>query len=149
MNKKEKIIQQIIQDIEKHYADKFTYAIPTWAKLSAQPEIISILPIHGKEGIVISKQRVDFDVNFSEISSIVRYSKFLSDQMNKELDILAYVVFFNKRIRAIKDPNYLPELTVLEENDRLKYNENQLEIDVSCLFFTAEFDLTNSLDDVI
>lgn len=149
MDKEEKIIQLITQEVEKQYADKFTYAIPTWAKLSALPEIISILPIHGKEGIVITKQRVDFEVNFSEISSIVHYSNFLSHQMNKELDILAYIIFYNKQVLAQKDPNYSTELTEFEENECRKFNRNQRDIDTSILFFSSDLTLIDTLDDLM
>ncbi|WP_312314468.1 hypothetical protein [Empedobacter brevis] len=145
----EKIIQVIKQEIENHYSDKFTYAIPDWAMLSAQPEIISTLPIHGEEGIQIAKQKVDFPVHFSDISSIVNYSGFLSKQMNIELEIIGYVVFYNKKIIAIKAPGYLEHLTELEENELIKFNADQKEEDLSLLYFDQNLKQVNSLEEAL
>ncbi len=145
----EKIIQIIKQEIEKHYSDKFTYAIPDWAMLSVQPEIISILSIHGEEGIQIAKQKVDFPVHFSDISSIVNYSGFLLNQMNIELEIIGYVVFYNKKIIAIKDPGYLEHLTEFEENELIKFNADQKEEDLSLLYFDQNLNQVNSLDEAL
>ncbi|MBF0598412.1 hypothetical protein [Faecalibacter rhinopitheci] len=105
-NSKE-IIQLIVKKIEKHYEDKFTYAIPEWAILSANPEIVYIIPVHGTEGVTITKQRVDFNVNFSDIKSIIHYAQYLSDQMNIKHEILGYIVFLintsmQKKILLIK-----------------------------------------------
>ena len=61
------VILKIKRKIEDHYSDKFTYAMPDWAMLTAEPEIISILDIHSEEGVKIAKQKVDFPVDFNTI----------------------------------------------------------------------------------
>ena len=127
------VILKIKRKIEDHYSDKFTYAMPDWAMLTAEPEIISILDIHSEEGVKIAKQKVDFPVDFNTISSVVNYVDFLSNQMNSQKEITGYVIFYNKNTLLIKDPNYLQDLTAFQESELNKYNQTQSQIDISLL----------------
>ena len=60
----QKAIEYAKDKIERHFEDKLTYALPDWAMLTGNPEIISWVEVRGSEGIAITKQRVDFNVNF-------------------------------------------------------------------------------------
>ncbi|MCJ7936072.1 MAG: hypothetical protein MUW56_21200 [Chryseobacterium sp.] len=144
-----KVILKIKQKIENHYSDKFTYAMPDWAMLSAEPDIISILDIHGEEGVQIAKQKVNFPVDFYNISSVVDYVDFLSNQMNSQKEIIGYVIFYNKNTLIIKDPNYLQDLTAFQENELNKYNQTQSKVDISLLFTDQNWDEVDVLDDLL
>ena len=140
------VILKIKRKIEDHYSDKFTYAMPDWAMLSAEPEIISILDIHSEEGVKIAKQKVDFPVDFNTISSVVNYVDFLSNQMNSQKEITGYVIFYNKNTLLIKDPNYLQDLTAFQESELNKYNQTQSQVDISLLITDQNW---NELDLIV
>ncbi|AZA98430.1 hypothetical protein EG359_01890 [Chryseobacterium joostei] len=144
-----KVILKIKQKIENHYSDKFTYAMPDWAMMSAAPDIISILTIHSEEGVQIAKQKVNFPVDFYNISSVVDYVDFLSHQMNTQKEIIGYVVFYNKNTLIIKDPNYLQDLTAFQENELNKYNQAQSQVDISLMLTDQNWDEVNVLDDLL
>ena len=143
------VILKIKQKIEDHYSDKFTYAMPDRAMLSAEPEIISILDIHSEEGVKIAKQKVDFPVDFNTISSVVNYVDFLSNQMNSQKEITGYVIFYNKNTLLIKDPNYLQDLTAFQESELNKYNQTQSQVDISLLITDQNWNEVNLLDDLL
>lgn len=145
----DKVILKIKQKIENHYSDKFTYAMPDWAMLSAEPDIISILDIHSEEGVQIVKQKVNFPVDFYNISSVVDYVDFLSNQMNSQKEIIGYIIFYNKNTLIIKDPNYLQDLTAFQENELNKYNQTQSQVDISLLFTDQNWDEVDLLDDLL
>ena len=143
------VILKIKQKIEDHYSDKFTYAMPDWAMLSAEPEIISILDIHSEEGVKIAKQKVDFPVDFNTISSVVNYVDFLSNQMNSQKEITGYVIFYDKNTLLIKDPNYLQDLTAFQESELNKYNQTQSQVDISLLITDQNWNEVDLLDDLL
>ena len=143
------VILKIKRKIEDHYSDKFTYAMPDWAMLTAEPEIISILDIHSEEGVKIAKQKVDFPVDFNTISSVVNYVDFLSNQMNSQKEIKGYVIFYNKNTLLIKDPNYLQDLTAFQESELNKYNQTQSQVDISLLITDQNWNEVNLLDDLL
>lgn len=143
------VILKIKRKIEDHYYDKFTYAMPDWAMLSAEPEIISILDIHSEEGVKIAKQKVDFPVDFNTISSVVNYVDFLSNQMNSQKEITGYVIFYNKNTLLIKDPNYLQDLTAFQESELNKYNQTQSQVDISLLITDQNWNEVDLLDDLL
>lgn len=144
---RKEIIQLIVQKMEQHYEDKFTYALPEWAMLSAKPEIVSIITVHGAEGIAITKQRVEFDVNFSDRNSIIHYTDYLSNQMNIEHEILGYIIFFDKNIYAKKDPNYKKDLTAFEQSELDNYPKSKT--DISILMLNKAFQEIKSFDNNI
>lgn len=144
-----KIILKIKGKIENHYSDKFAYAVPDWAMLSAEPDIITILQIHGVEGRQIAKQKVNFPVDFYNISSVADYVDFLSNQMNSQKEIIGYVIFYNKNLLMIKDPNYLQDLTAFQENELNKYNQTQSQVDISLLLTDQNWDEVDVLDDLL
>ena len=143
------VILKIKRKIEDHYSDKFTYAMPDWAMLSAEPEIISILDIHSEEVVKIAKQKVDFLVDFNTISSVVNYVDFLSNQMNSQKEITGYVIFYNKNTLLIKDPNYLQDLTAFQESELNKYNQTQSQIDISLLITDQNWNEVDLLGDLL
>lgn len=144
-NNKE-ILQLIVQKVEEYYKDKFIYGIPEWAMLSSNPEIIYIIPVHGSEGIIITKQRVGFDVNFSDKKSIIHYAYYLSNQMNIEHEILGYIIFFDKHVYAKKDPTYKNDLTAFEQSELDNYPKNKT--DISILMLNDDFKEINSFDNI-
>ena len=141
MVKKEYInlLEQIKEEIEHHYQDKFTYALPTWAKLSGQPEIIAIINVHGDKGIAITKQPVDFPVDFANENSICTYARFLNEQMDTSLEIIGYIVFYAKNICVVKDPLYHRDLTAAQNTEIAKFNAGNNPIEISCMRFTKDF----------
>lgn len=143
------VILKIKRKIEDHYSDKFTYAMPDWAMLTAEPEIISILDIHNEEGVKIAKQKVDFPVDFNTISSVVNYVDFLSNQMNSQKEITGYVIFYNKNTLLIKDPNYLQDLTAFQESELNKYNQTQSQVDISLLITDQNWNEVDLLGDLL
>lgn len=144
----DKVYKYIKDKVDEHYSDKFIYALPDWFKLSAVPELIQVLPIYGKEGIEVCKQKVAFKVSFNDVSSVVTYVNFLKEQMCTALDVIAYVVFFVKNVKGIKDPNYKKELTDFEALEIVKYNNTNNEIEISMAFFDVDFNAMISLDEV-
>lgn len=145
----DKVILKIKQKIENHYSDKFTYAIPDWAMLSAEPDIISILDIHSEEGVQIAKQKVNFPVDFYNVSSVADYVDFLSNQMNSQKEVIGYVIFYNKNTLIIKDPNYLQDLTAFQENELNKYNETNSQVEISLILTDQNWNEVDVLDDLL
>lgn len=143
------VILKMKQREEIHYADKFTYALPQWAMLSAKPEIIDILHIYGDQGVSIAKQKVEFAVDFKNTSSIKTYVSFLMNQMNTALDIVGHVYFYNKNIFACKDINYPKPLTEWEEGELKKTNLGDGSIDSSILITDKEGNVVESLNDLL
>ena len=139
------LAQMIADELNQQYANKFIYAVPDWAILYAEPELLFILPIYGEEGIAITKQVVNFPVDFSSRSSVLYYAHFLESQMNKELEIKAYVVFYNKNILVGKDPNYLDLLTKEQEDEIRSYNDKRIKVEISACYFNSVFSPLSSL----
>lgn len=137
----QKAIEYAKDKIEEHYEDKFTYALPDWAMLTGNPEIISWVEVRGSEGIAITKQRVDFNVNFKDKLSIIYYADFLNNQMNKNLETVGYVIFYDKNIVAKKDPNYTEELSADQNSELLTFNSEKSTTDISILMLNAEYKL--------
>lgn len=142
-------ILKMKQKEEIHYADKFTYALPQWAMLSAKPEIIEVLYVYGDHGVSIAKQKVNFEVDFKNCSSIKMYVDFLMNQMNTALDIVGYVYFYNKNIFACKDKNYAKPLTSSEEEELKKTNLRDGAIDSSILITDKFGNVIESLNDLL
>ncbi len=137
----QKAIEYAKDKIERHFEDKLTYALPDWAMLTGNPEIISWVEVRGSEGIAITKQRVDFNVNFQDKLSIIYYAAFLNNQMNKDLETVGYVIFYDKNIVAKKDPNYTEELSADQKSELLKFNSEKSTTDISILMLNAEYKL--------
>ncbi|MGG5507994.1 MULTISPECIES: hypothetical protein [unclassified Myroides] len=133
------LIQTIKEELDQQYGNKYTYAVPAWALLQADPQLLFILPVHGKSGIAIIKQRVDFTVDFSSTASVLHYAHFLDAQMDKSLGITSYVVFFNKNIIIGKDPDYPKKLTARQEQELLTYNDNRIQVDLTVRYFDSNF----------
>ncbi len=137
----QKAIEYAKDKIEEHYEDKFTYALPDWAMLTGNPEIIAWVEVSGSEGIAITKQRVDFNVNFQDKLSIIYYADFLNNQMNKGLETVGYLIFYDKNIVAKKDLNYFQDLTHDQNSELLKFNSEKTTTDISILMLNAEYKL--------
>lgn len=137
---KEKLIQIAKQKIEEHYQDKFTYALPDWAMLTADPEILAIVTVHGKEGVLTTKERVNFEVDFKHKESIQLYAAYLNRKMNTSLAIMGYIVFFDKKVYLQKDTNYPKELTANELDEIKKYNHENKELEIFILKFNTVFE---------
>lgn len=137
---KEKLLQIAKQKIEEHYQDKFTYALPDWAMLTADPEILAIVTVHGKEGILATKERVNFEVDFKHKESIQFYVTYLNRKMNTSLTIMGYIVFFDKKVYLQKDTNYPKELTANELDEIKKYNHENKELEIFILKFNTAFE---------
>lgn len=135
--------------IEKHYQDKFTYAIPTWARLTADPEILEVIPLHGLQAITICKQKVDFKVDFKDIKSIKQYVSFLNNQMDISLDIIGYVVFLNKQVYIEKAPSYHMALSQSQNNEIDKYNLSQEKFELIILYLNNKDQIIENLDQLL
>ncbi|MBB1139114.1 hypothetical protein [Myroides sp. WP-1] len=140
------IIQLIKKELDQQYGNKYIYAVPTWALLQSAPELLFILPVHGESGIAITKQRVDFSVDFSSIPSVLYYAHFLASQMDQNLEIKSYVVFFNKNIIISKDPSYSKKLTKKQEQELISYNDNRIQVDLTVRYFSSTFLPVATLD---
>lgn len=134
-------LQHAKDKIERHFEDKLTYALPEWAMLTGNPEIISWVEVRGSEGIASTKQRVDFNVNFQDKLSIIYYADFLNNQMNKHLETVGYVIFYDKNIVAKKDLNYFQDLTHDQNSELLTFNSEKSTTDISILMLNAEYKL--------
>lgn len=139
--------QQIaLLNIEEHYKDKFVYAIPEWAYLTTDPEIIGAVTIHGKEGVIITKKPVDFNVDFKSIISITEYIDFLNQKMNQDLPIIGYIVFFSYVLRVKKDKDYSKKLSQYQLDEIDKFNSNNNEFTISLFIIDKEL---NRVDDIL
>lgn len=136
------------KQVENHYQDKYIYALPAWAMWSAQPQGIAVITIYGTEGIAISKQRVDFKVDFKEASSITRYADFLNKQMNTALDVIGYIVFFAKNVYLKKDPNYQEELSACQQLELDKQNQLIKDMEISIITLNKNHELVANLDEI-
>lgn len=129
------------QKIEADYSDKFVYALPDWAMLTGNPEPIAVVPVHGNEGILVTKQRVDFEVDFSDERSIVFYTNYLNSQMNTHLPLWGYVLFYKNVLMVQKDPSYALALSDFESAEIIRYNSNNISTDFSFITFNKDLEL--------
>lgn len=136
------------QKIEAHYSDKFVYALPDWAMLTGNPEAIDVVLIHGNEGILITQQRVDFEVDFNDERSIIYYSNYLNNQMNALLPLLGYVLFYKNVLMVQKDPSYTLALSDLESAEIIRYNRNNTSTDFSFITLNKDLDLVDTTADL-
>ncbi len=136
------------KQVEKHYKDKYVYALPDWAMLSAQPICIAVVTLYGTEGIAIAKQRVDFRVDFKDPASISQYADFLTQQMNTAGDVMGYVVFFDKKVCLKKDPNYIEELTENLQLELDKQNQQKKEVEISIILLNKNHEPVANLDEL-
>ena len=142
------LISQVKTELDNWYANKYIYAIPDWFVLVSQAELVALLPIYGQHGLQIIGQKVDFQVDFSNVNSILYYHKFLEDQMDKQLPVLGYVLFYNKNIVAKQDPTFKSDLTEFQQQEIRLYNQNRIKTDISCAYFNAELKSIDSLNDL-
>lgn len=142
----QKFQQIALLNIEEHYKDKFVYAIPKWAYLTTDPEIIGAVTIHGKEGVIITKKPVDFNVDFKSIISITEYIDFLNQKMNQDLPIIGYIVFFSYVLRVKKDKDYSKKLSQYQLDEIDKFNSNNNEFTISLFIIDKEL---NRVDDIL
>lgn len=136
------------KQVEKHYEDKYVYALPAWAMLSAQPTRIAVVTVYGTEGIAIAKQRVDFRVDFKDPASVSQYADFLSQQMNTAHDVMGYVVFFDKKVYLKKDPNYIEELTKNQQLELDKQNQLKKDVEISIILLNKNHEPVANLEEL-
>ena len=136
------------KQLEKHYEDKYVYALPDWAMLSAEPTCIAVVTVYGTEGITIAKQRVDFRVDFKDPASVSQYADFLTQQMNTALDVVGYVVFFDKKVYLKKDPNYMEELTESQQLELDKQNQQKKDVEISIILLNKNHEPVANLDEL-
>lgn len=136
------------QKIEADYSDKFTYALPDWAMLTGNPEMIAIVPIHGNEGILITKQRVDFEVDFNDERSIIYYTNYLHNHMNAHLPLLGYALFYKNVLMVQKDPSYALVLSDFESTEIIRYNSHNTSTNFSFITFNKDLELVASTADL-
>lgn len=136
------------KQVEKHYEDKYVYALPAWAMLSAQPICIAVVTVYGTEGITIAKQRVDFRVDFKDPASVSQYADFLTQQMDTARDVMGYVVFFDKNVYLKKDPNYMEELTENQQLELDKQNQLKKDIEISIILLNKNHEPAANLDEL-
>ena len=141
----QKFQQIALLNIEEHYKDKFVYAIPEWAYLTTDPEIIGAVTIHGKEGVIITKKPVDFNVDFKNIISITEYIDFLNQKMNQDLPIIGYVVFFSYVLRVKKDKDYSKKLSQYQLDEIDKFNSNNNEFTISLFILNKDLKRVNDV----
>ncbi len=144
----QKGITLVKQKIEAHYSDKFIYALPDWAMLTGNPEMIAIVPIHGNEGILVTKQRVDFEVDFNDEHSIIYYTNFLINQMNDHLPLLGYVLFYKNVLIMQKDTNYALPLNDFESTEIIRFNNSNKSTDSSFIIFNKNLEIVASTSDL-
>ncbi|MEJ5146921.1 hypothetical protein [Sphingobacterium sp. MYb388] len=136
------------QKIEAHYSDKFTYALPDWAMLTGNPEAIAVVPIYGNEGILVTKRRVDFEVDFNDERSIIYYTNHLNNQMNADLPLLGYLLFYKNILILQKDPSYALDLSDFESAEIISYNRNNISTDFSLIIFNKDLELVATTTDL-
>src|SRR5690606_17569464 len=136
------------KQVEKHYEDKYVYALPDWAMLSAEPTCIAVVTVYGTEGITIAKQRVDFRVDFKDPASISQYADFLTQQMNTVYNVVGYVVFFDKNVYLKKDPNYMEELTESQQLELDKQNQQKKDVEISIIILNKNHEPFVNLDEL-
>ena len=141
----QKFQQIALLNIEEHYKDKFVYAIPEWAYLTTDPEIIGAVTIHGKEGVIITKKPVDFNVDFKNIISITEYIDFLNQKMNQDLPIIGYIVFFSYVLRVKKDKDYSKKLSQYQLDEIDKFNSNNNEFTISLFILNKDLKRVNDV----
>lgn len=141
----QKFQQIALLNIEEHYKDKFVYAIPEWTYLTTDPEIIGAVTIHGKEGVIITKKPVDFNVDFKNIISITEYIDFLNQKMNQDLPIIGYIVFFSYVLRVKKDKDYSKKLSQYQLDEIDKFNSNNNEFTISLFILNKDLKRVNDV----
>ncbi|WP_144243324.1 hypothetical protein [Sphingobacterium sp. ML3W] len=129
---------------EDHYSDKFTYALPNWAMLTGNPEMIAAVQIYGNEGIQVTLQRVDFKVDFNNEASIQRYVNHLNKQMKTTLPLLGYVLFYKNVLIMQKDPNYGLALSAFEASEITRYNSDNTTPNISFITLTKDLEMVES-----
>lgn len=137
------------QKIEADYSEKFVYALPDWAMLTGNPEPIAVVPIHGNEGILVSKQRVDFEVDFNDERSIIYYTSYLNTQMNNQLPLLGYILFYKNVLIIQKDPSYALPLSDFESAEIIRYNSNNTSRDFSFIIINKNLELVAYTADLL
>ncbi|MGX9985302.1 hypothetical protein [Soonwooa purpurea] len=141
----EKLISQAKHKEDQWYSNKAVFALPDWFTLTSEPELIALLPVHGTIGLDIIKQRVDFQVDFDDKNSIQQYARFLESQMNKELSIEGYVLFYNKNVLGKKDPDFKFDLSPSQELEIKQYNVQRNKLDITVAYFDSDSNLVESL----
>jgi hypothetical protein len=136
------------QKIEADYSDKFVYALPDWAMLTGNPETITVVPIHGNEGIQVTQQRVDFKVDFNDERSIIYYTNYLNNHMNTKLPLLGYILFYKNILMVQKDPSYALALSDFESAEIIRYNSNNTGPDFSFIIFTKDLKVVATTADL-
>lgn len=136
-------------NIETHYQDKFVYAIPEWAYLTTDPEIITTVTIHGKEGALITKQPIDFEVDFKNINSVSKYADHLNQKMNQNSHIIGYVVFFRYVLKTVKDKKYSKKISQDQLNELKKFNRDNSEFTISLFIIDKELNRVNDVLELI
>lgn len=135
-----------IKQVEKHYKGKYVNALPEWAMISADPDIVAVITLYGVEGIAIAKQGVDFEVDFKDSTSVNHYADFINNQMDITLDVLGYVVYFDKRIFIKKDPMYKKELSDNQIAEMYMYNNLGKELEISILYLNKSHEPFDDLE---
>lgn len=141
------INDKIKQKIEQHYSNKFVYAIPDWTMISALPDIFITLTIHGKNGINLIKQKLDFEVDFNSKESLEYYVNFLQHKMDIQEKIIGYIFFYKMNAIAVKDVNYTLHLTDFQEKELQKFNQNQVE-DYGMLITDCDLNVLDSTNEL-
>src|SRR5690606_32311239 len=134
------------KQVEKHYEDKYVYALPDWAMLSAEPTCIAVVTVYGTEGITIAKQRVDFRVDFKDPASVSQYADFLTQQMNTAPDVVGYVVFFDIKVYLKKDPHDMEELTESHQVELDRPNQQEKDGEISIILLNKNHEPVANLD---
>lgn len=140
-----KALQYAKEKIEKHYEDKFTYALPLWAMLTGNPTLIASVEVRGAEGVAMTKQRVEFNVSFKDKSSIIYYASYLNDHMNQNQETVGYIIFYDKNIYVKKDPNYTEDLSDYQNLELLQFNSDKSSTDISIIMLNNNYELVEYL----
>lgn len=143
-----KVIALAKQKVENHYRDKFTYALPEWAMLTGNPEMIAAVQIHGNEGIQVTKQRLDFEIDFNNEASIQRYANHLNHQMNIALPLLGHILFYKNVLTMQEDPNYAFALNDFESSEIIRFNGNNATPNISFITLTKDLALVESTSEL-
>lgn len=141
----EKILRQLKQKEDDWYSQKEIYTLPDWFTLASAPEMISLLPIYGRNGLQVIKQKVEFEVDFKNKDSIQYYVNYLEQQMNKDLPIIGYIFFYEKNIKGEKDNAYLSALTSAQKNELDQFNQYQKQVDITVAYVDSGYNLVESL----
>ncbi|MHC5310540.1 hypothetical protein ACYSNM_10835 [Myroides sp. LJL116] len=142
----EQMLTQVKQKEDQWYSHKVIYALPEWFSLVCDAKEVALLAVHGKEGLKVIRQRIDFKVDFYNEESILYYFNFLDNQMDKSLPVVGYVLFYNENIIAQKDKNYKKELTSFELEEIRKYNLERDKVKISTNYFDTNFNMIDTFE---